>query len=148
MSPATARTTEPLPAAARRQLAGATTDVVFPDEDVEVTIDGRSSTVPIEVAQTLVDVMRRLGEGHGVLVQSVDELLTTGQAASMLGVSRTHVCSLVDAGTLPVEYRGTHRRLRTSDVLDHLRRQRAERKAALDEISRLSHEAGLYDDNF
>lgn len=148
MSAATARTTEPLSSAARHQLADLPTDVALPDGEVDVTINGQSSTVPSEVAQTLLDVMRRLGQGHGVLVQSVDELLTTGQAASMLGVSRTHVCSLVDDGALPVEYRGTHRRLRTSDVLDHLRRQRSERRAALDEISRLSREAGLYDDDF
>jgi len=146
--PATARTTTPLTSAARRRLADLRPDDPFPTDDVALTIGDRTTTVPREVAQSLLDVVRRLGEGQGVIVQSVDELLTTGQAASLLGVSRTHVCSLVDDGVIPVEYRGTHRRLRTSDVLDHLRRQRAERKAALDEISRLSHEAGLYDDAF
>lgn len=45
-----------------------------------------------------------------------DGLLTTGEAARMLGVSRQHVVDLTVRGDLPFESVGTHRRVRLSDV--------------------------------
>ena len=51
---------------------------------------------------------------------TADELLTTGEVARLLGVSRQHVVNLTERGDLPFETTGTHRRVRRSDV-DHLR---------------------------
>ncbi|KQY22210.1 transcriptional regulator [Cellulomonas sp. Root485] len=45
-----------------------------------------------------------------------DALLTTGEAASLLGVSRQHVVNLIKRGDLPYETSGSHRRVRRSDV--------------------------------
>jgi excisionase family DNA binding protein len=44
------------------------------------------------------------------------DLLTTGQAAALLGCSRQHVVDLCDRGELRSTSIGTHRRLRRSDV--------------------------------
>lgn len=44
------------------------------------------------------------------------ELLSTGQAAALLGASRQHVVDLCTRGYLPFEIVGTHRRVRRSDV--------------------------------
>lgn len=117
-------------------------------ESVSVRIGSREAQLPPAVANALLDVLDRLASGSGVLVSSVDAFVTTGKAASMLGVSRTFVSRLLDAETIPFEYRGTHRRIRTTDVLAYLEHRRRERADALDEISRLSRDAGLYDDEF
>jgi excisionase family DNA binding protein len=45
-----------------------------------------------------------------------DQLLTTGEAARLLGSSRQHVVDLCRAGRLPHTSAGTHRRVRRSDV--------------------------------
>lgn len=46
-----------------------------------------------------------------------DELLTTGEAAKILSVSRQHVVDLCDRGLLPFVYAGSrHRRIRRSDI--------------------------------
>jgi excisionase family DNA binding protein len=45
-----------------------------------------------------------------------DELLSTGEAARLLGVSRQHVVDLCSRGDLPFVSVGTHRRIRRSDV--------------------------------
>lgn len=45
-----------------------------------------------------------------------DELLTTGEAAQLLGVSRQHVVDLCSAGDLPYTVVGKHRRVRRRDV--------------------------------
>lgn len=42
--------------------------------------------------------------------------LTTGETASMLGVSRQHVVNLCDRGELHFSLAGTHRRVRRADV--------------------------------
>ncbi|MCC3265991.1 helix-turn-helix domain-containing protein [Arthrobacter gengyunqii] len=52
-------------------------------------------------------------------------LLTTSQAAAAAGISHTYLRNLTDAGIIPVEYRGTHRRIRLSDVEAWLRTQQA-----------------------
>lgn len=47
-----------------------------------------------------------------------EELLTTGEAAALLGVSRQHVVNLIDRGDLPAIRIGTHRRVRRGDILE------------------------------
>ncbi len=56
-------------------------------------------------------------------------LLTTSQAAAAAGISHTYLRNLTDAGVIPVEYRGTHRRIRLSDVEAWLQEQQAARAA-------------------
>lgn len=51
-------------------------------------------------------------------------LLTTSQAAAAAGISHTYLRNLTDAGIIPVEYRGSHRRIRLSDVEAWLEEQR------------------------
>jgi len=48
---------------------------------------------------------------------SGSELLSTGQAAALLGTSRQHVVDLCDSGKLPCHRVGTHRRVRLDDVV-------------------------------
>jgi excisionase family DNA binding protein len=45
-----------------------------------------------------------------------DALLTTGEAAKILGVSRQHIVDLADRGDLPVTMVGSHRRIRRTDL--------------------------------
>jgi excisionase family DNA binding protein len=45
-----------------------------------------------------------------------DALLTTGDVAKLLGVSQQHIVDLCMRGDLPYEMRGSHRRIRRSDV--------------------------------
>ena len=46
-----------------------------------------------------------------------DDLLTTGQAAAILGTTARHVRDLCLRGELPYTLAGTHRRIRRADVL-------------------------------
>lgn len=50
------------------------------------------------------------------LAHQDDELLTTGEVARLLGVSRQHVVNLVDRGDLPSTLVGKHRRIRKADA--------------------------------
>lgn len=116
-------------------------------EPVSVSIAGQSTDVPAEVADALAETLSLLTHGGGVIIGAIDADVTTGQAAKMLGVSRTYVCRLVDDGRLPGRFVGTHRRITTADVIAFADRRLSERRAALDDLARLSAEAGLYDDD-
>jgi len=58
----------------------------------------------------------RLQAVETVLGSEGDELLTTGEAARILGTSRQHVVDLCERGDLPFVTTGKHRRIRRSDV--------------------------------
>lgn len=45
-----------------------------------------------------------------------NDWISTGEAASMLGVSRQHVVDLCDRGELPCTRIGTHRRIERADI--------------------------------
>jgi len=51
-----------------------------------------------------------------VLQSEVDDLITTGEAAKLLGTSRQHVVDLCDRGDLPCRTVGTHRRVSRADL--------------------------------
>lgn len=54
-----------------------------------------------------------------ILAAESDDLLTTGEAAVLLGCSRQHVVDLCVSGDLPYVTTGTHRRVRRADVEAH-----------------------------
>ena len=87
-----------------------------------LVIDGHPLDVSPQIVQSVVDMLTRLAEGKGVVVGSVDELMTTGQTAEFLGISRTYVIQLIDKGLLTAEYRGTHRRITMGSAIEHAKR--------------------------
>lgn len=101
--------------------------------------------VPAAAVEALGDVLATIGNGHNVRVLADDEELTTNETAALLHVSRPHLVSMLDAGELPFRRVGTHRRIRLADVLAFKRREEEARRAALDELTGLSDELGLYD---
>ena len=103
----------------------------------------------VELPDTLVDLLRdsarEMAYGGVATVTALQPELTTQQAAELLNVSRQHLVALLERGELPYHRRGTHRRVRTSDLLAYKRARDARRRDALDRLTALSEELGLYD---
>ena len=91
------------------------------------------------------DVLEALSQGLAITVAPVHTVLTTSQAAQLLGISRPTLVRLLESGEIPFEQPARHRRVRLADVLAYQERARRARAAGLDEMVRTSEEAGLYD---
>ena len=84
--------------------------------DTTVFVNGTTLQLPDVAHAALIDVLQRMARGDEVSVSTVESLLNTSQAAKMAGVSASYLRKLTDSGTIPVEYRGTHRRIRPAAV--------------------------------
>ena len=127
------RVTAGLPADDARNLARSLED----SNDITVFVDGTVHRLPTEARDAVVDLLARLSRGETVTVSSVEEMLTTSQAAELAGISHTYLRNMTDRGEIPVEYRGTHRRIRQAAIMAWLetqkKRQQAEASAGADE---------------
>jgi excisionase family DNA binding protein len=102
--------------------------------------EGERIELPLSAVEALKVVVDALTRGQSVTLVSQDRELTSQAAADMLYMSRPHLIKLLDEGAIPFHRVGTHRRIRPEDVLAYRDRHDAERKAALDELARLSEE--------
>jgi len=111
-----------------------------------VLADGTRLPLPEPIAEVLSEVAHALAQGQAVTVAPQHTTLTTQQAADLLGVSRPTLVKLLESGELAYTQPGRHRRVRLTDLLAYRERIRTERKEGLDELARISDDAGLYDD--
>ncbi len=84
----------------------------------------RSAEVPPELARALRETVLALAHGEAVTLTPHEALLTTQEAADVLGVSRPTLVRLLESGALPFTKPGTHRRVRLEDVLDYAEQHR------------------------
>ena len=113
--------------------------------DLKLRVGGRSVSLPAAAGRALAQVLRHLAAGEAVSVVPLAVELSTQQAADLLGVSRPFVASLLDAGEIPSRRVGTHRRVRTTDLLAYKRDNDARRHEALEELVAEGQEMGFYD---
>ena len=110
-----------------------------------VAADGTRIELPEELYEVLTDVVGALSQGLAITVAPQHTVLTTSQAAELLGISRPTLVRLLESGEIPFEKPGRHRRIRLRDVLAYQERARRARAARLDEMVRVSEDAGIYD---
>jgi excisionase family DNA binding protein len=106
--------------------------------------DGEQVPLPAEVYQVVVDVVAAMREGKVITLVPRTQRLTTQEAADFLGVSRPTLVKLLEDGKIPYEQPGRHRRILFTDLLAYAERQRADRHAALDQMTEDASAAGLY----
>lgn len=106
------RTTPALEPAEAARLADA-----LAARDVSLFVDGTANRLAGPVDEAVRDLLARFARGEAVTVSSAEDVLTVAQAADLAGISHSYVRKLTDAGTWPVQYRGSHRRIRREDVL-------------------------------
>ena len=98
--------------------------------------------VPRQAAIMLAQILGFLANGQGVTVTPSNAMLTTQQAADFLNVSRPYLIKLLEAGEIPFEKVGTHRRVAFGELMEYKRRDDLERRRAADELTELGQELG------
>jgi len=107
--------------------------------------DGTHLELPSEVFEVLRDVIQAMAQGMAITVAPQHMVLTTSEAAQLLGMSRPTLVRLLEAGKIPFEQPNRHRRIRLRDVLAYQERSRRGRAAGLDMMVRDAEDNGLYD---
>jgi excisionase family DNA binding protein len=103
--------------------------------------------LPGAVFQLLQQIVHQIGEGKMAIIQEIEEILTTQEAADLLHVSRPYLIKLLEEGEISFTKVGLHRRIRFQDLKAYQKKQEEKQEAALEEIARISQELGLYDDD-
>jgi excisionase family DNA binding protein len=106
--------------------------------------EGQETEIPPKMYNTMVHFAHLLATNKVVLVTPMDKDLTTQEAAIYLGVSRPTLVKLLEGGEIPFTRAGKHRRIRFTDLKTYREKKYAERKRALDELTRMSEEMGGY----
>ena len=102
--------------------------------------DGTSVRLAPAIADLVIDLLDGIASGKSVTLVQSGAMLTTGQAANILNVSRPHLAKLLRDGEIPFIPVGSHRRVMRSDLMAYKDRRDAARIAALDELARLGQE--------
>ncbi len=98
--------------------------------------DGVQHIIPSELFEVLEVAARHLALGDGVTIMPNAAKLTTQEVADFLGMSRPTLVKLLEAGEMPFETVGRHRRVTLRDVVAYQERARSERRATLAELAR------------
>ncbi len=99
------------------------------DEAGLTAADGRPLPGPLR--EVLVLAAAALAAGRPVTLACHEPTLSTQEAADLLGISRPTLVRLLDAGVIPYDRPGRHRRVQLADLLAHQQRcHHAERGGA------------------
>ena len=92
--------------------------------------DGARFDLPPELLDVLARAAAALGEGRPVTLSCHEPVLSTQEAADLLGVSRPTLVRLLDSGVIPYDQPRRHRRVRLADLVSYQERcHHAERGA-------------------
>jgi excisionase family DNA binding protein len=97
--------------------------------------DGTQVALPEQLRDVLRDAATAVAEGQAVSVTPINTVLTTQQAAELLGVTRPTLVRLLESGEIPFTRPGRHRRVLLEDLKAFQSRRREVRRAALLEMT-------------
>jgi excisionase family DNA binding protein len=108
------------------------------DSDVElslVTPDGRTFKLIGELRNVLAHASEALSQGQAVTLEPRHAVLSTQEAADLLGVSRPTLVKLLESGAIAFTKPGRHRRVNLEDLLAYQNELREHRRTELSAMS-------------
>ena len=114
---------------------------------LRLMVGDKAVELPPGMADVLVRVAQAMQQGLAVTVAPQNTRLTTQEAADMLGISRSTLVRMLEAGEIPFQKIRRHRRLYLSDVLEYQKRQRRASDEALSDMVADAQAMGAYDDD-
>lgn len=108
---------------------------------------GERIELPGPVIEVLREAVGWMSLGQAVKLLPENKMVTTQQAADIMGVSRPFFIKLLESGVMAHHRVGNQRRVSLRDVQEFARKRDEARLAALDRLTQDAFEAGLYERN-
>lgn len=93
--------------------------------------------------QALIEAVSVIAHGKAVVVNSIDKVMETQEAADFLNVSRPYLCKLLDSGEIPHHTVGRFRRVKYEDLLLYKSRRITKQNQAMDALTAQAQELNL-----
>jgi excisionase family DNA binding protein len=106
-----------------------------------------SLLIPSVAYELLIDILSQISQGNAVTLVPVQAELSTQQAANLLNVSRPYLIKLLEEREIPYRKIGKHRKILAKDLYEYKAEIDAKRSQSLDELTALSEELHLYEDD-
>jgi excisionase family DNA binding protein len=100
-------------------------------------------TMPAPAFSLLLEILENMAEGNSVALVHVEQLLTTQEAADLLGVSRPYLVRLLDSGRIAFHRVGSHRRVAMKDLEAYKAALKAEQAQSLDFLAQQAQSLGM-----
>jgi excisionase family DNA binding protein len=91
--------------------------------------------LPAPAVRALSQILKELAKGNSVTLVATDAMLSTQEAADILRVSRPFVISLLEAGRIPFQRLGSHRRILFRDLMTFKTKTDADRQEAMRQLT-------------
>jgi excisionase family DNA binding protein len=99
--------------------------------------------LPAPAVRALSQILKELAKGNSVTLVPNDAMLSTQEAADILNVSRPFVVSLLEAGKIPYQRLGSHRRILFRDLMAFKQKSDASGDEAMRQLTQEAQELGL-----
>ncbi len=107
--------------------------------------NGEEVELPPDIMEILGNVAAAMHNGRAITVAPTNTVLSTQEAADLLGISRPTLVRLLEEGAIPFMKPRRHRRVQLVDLLEYQERQRQRANQALSDIISDAHAFGDYD---
>lgn len=99
--------------------------------------------IPEKAFRLLFAILTQMADGKSFSLIEGNSDISTQQAADLLNVSRPHLVTLLENGTIPFKKVGTHRRVNLTDVIDYSEKQKRIRDENLSFLAKEAQEQNL-----
>lgn len=134
-----------LPSTEERALARQASSAIATTQPSELRVrldDGQELTLPKSATRLIAHLLTEMAQGNAVTIIPIHANLTTQEAADHLSVSRPYLIGLLEAGKIPFQMVGTHRRVRFEDLIAFKAAAEKRRHEMMEELAAQSQAEG------
>lgn len=100
-------------------------------------------SLPAPALRLLNEILKEMAKGNAVTLIPINAMLTTQEAADILNVSRPFLVGLLEAGKMPYQRLGSHRRILFKDLMVFKEKTDAARAEAMRQLTEEAQELDM-----
>ena len=127
------------------QLRKASRKFNLSEKSIEITLEDSHETIrlPRRAVSLLNTILSNMAAGKSMALILSDTSIGTQEAAEFLEVSRPYIVRLLENGEIPFSKVGTHRRIKTSDLVAYQKKMKSTRRKQLNFLTQQAQELNL-----